>query len=65
MPEPAKVGARHYSVEFENDQILVRRIHYGPGVKSIMHGHPVTIGTSLSDARVKMTFPMASQKQCV
>ncbi len=38
--DPVKVDAKHYKVEFENDQVRVLRITYGPGEKSVMHEHP-------------------------
>jgi quercetin dioxygenase-like cupin family protein len=37
--DPVEVDAEHYSVEFENDQVRVLRIVYGPGEESTMHYH--------------------------
>lgn len=39
--DPAKVDPKHYQVLFEDDQIRVLRISYGPHEKSVMHEHPV------------------------
>ncbi len=33
----------------------VLRIKYGPGEKSVMHGHPASVAVFLTDGRVKMT----------
>ena len=37
--DAVKVDPEHYKVEFENDQVRVLRITYGPGEKSVMHSH--------------------------
>ncbi|HEY7293184.1 MAG TPA: hypothetical protein VH583_25335 [Vicinamibacterales bacterium] len=37
--DPAAVDPEHYKVEFENDQVRVLRIHYGPHEKGQMHEH--------------------------
>ena len=41
--DPAIVDSRHYKVEFENEKVRVLRIKYGPGEKSVMHGHPPSV----------------------
>ncbi|MEY2479165.1 MAG: hypothetical protein QOI04_92 [Verrucomicrobiota bacterium] len=33
--DAAKVDAKHYTVAFENDQVRVLKVHYGPGEKSV------------------------------
>ncbi|HWE50930.1 MAG TPA: hypothetical protein VG273_14145, partial [Bryobacteraceae bacterium] len=35
--DPAKVDSRHYNMEFENDQVRVLRVHFGPHEKGVMH----------------------------
>lgn len=55
--DAVKVDPKHYKVEFENDQVRVLRIQYGPGEKSVMHGHPNTVQVFLTDCHVKFTFP--------
>jgi mannose-6-phosphate isomerase-like protein (cupin superfamily) len=52
-----KVDAKHYKVEFENDQIRVLRITYGPHEKSVMHHHPANFAVFLTDAQAKFTMP--------
>lgn len=55
--DPAKIDARHYKIDFENDQIRVLRISYGPGEKSVMHHHPAGIAVFLTDGKGKFTYP--------
>jgi quercetin dioxygenase-like cupin family protein len=55
--DPVKVDPKHYKVEFENDQVRVLRVSYGPGEKSVMHGHPNTVLVCLADAKAKFTYP--------
>lgn len=55
--DPVKVDPKHYKVEFENDQVRVLRISYGPYEKSIMHEHPAGVAVFLTDSHVKMTLP--------
>lgn len=37
--DPVAVDPKHYKVEFENDQVRVVRIRYGPHDKSALHEH--------------------------
>ena len=55
--DPVKVDAKHYKVEFENAQVRVLRITYGPHEKSVMHGHPTSVAVFLTDATTKFTLP--------
>ena len=55
--DAAKVDPKHYKVEFENAQVRVLRIHYGAHEKSVMHHHPDSVVTFLTDAHVKFTLP--------
>ncbi len=55
--DPTKVDARHYKVVFENDQVRVVRITYGPGETSVMHYHPANAAVFLTDAQVRFTLP--------
>lgn len=64
-PSPAAASAhdavmvdpKHYKVDFENEQVRVLRITYGPGEKSVMHEHPANVAVFLSDGKAKFTFP--------
>jgi quercetin dioxygenase-like cupin family protein len=55
--DAAKVDPEHYKIEFENDQVRVLRITYGPGEKGEMHSHPEGMVITLNDAKGKFTFP--------
>jgi quercetin dioxygenase-like cupin family protein len=55
--DPVKVDPKHYTVAFENSQVRVLKIHYGPHEKSVMHKHPDSVVTFLSDSKVKFTTP--------
>lgn len=55
--DPVKVDPKHYKVEFENDQVRVLRITYGPHEKSVMHDHPAGQVIYLTDAHVKFGLP--------
>ncbi len=55
--DPVKVDPQHYKVEFENAQVRVLRIHYGPHEKSVMHSHPNSVAVFLTDGQVKFTYP--------
>ncbi len=48
---------KHYTVEFENDQVRVLRIKYGPHDKSVMHEHPANVAVFLTDVSAKFTLP--------
>ena len=54
--DAVKVDPKHYKVEFENDQVRVLRITYGPGEKSVMHEHPDAYAVFLTDVNGKFTF---------
>lgn len=56
-PDPVKVDAKHYKVEFENDKVRVLRITYGPHEKSVMHYHPGSVAVFLTDGQAKFTTP--------
>src|SRR6267143_5578269 len=55
--DPVKVDSKHYTVAFENSQVRVLRIKYGPHEKSVMHRHPNSVAIFVTDANGKFTFP--------
>jgi quercetin dioxygenase-like cupin family protein len=61
--DPVKVDAKHYTVEFENSQVRVLRIKYGPHEKSIMHRHPNAVAIFMTDANGTFTFPNGEPQQ--
>lgn len=56
-PDPVEVDPKHYKVELENDRVRVLRIKYGPGEKSVMHGHPALVGVFLTNGHSRFTYP--------
>jgi quercetin dioxygenase-like cupin family protein len=61
--DPVKVDAKHYTVEFENSQVRVLRIKYGPHEKSVMHRHPNAVAVFMTDANGTFTFPKGEPQQ--
>src|SRR3989475_5136989 len=55
--DPVKVDPTHYKVEFENDQVRVLRITYGPHEKSVMHRHPASVAVFLAEGQARFTLP--------
>ncbi|MFQ5818228.1 MAG: hypothetical protein ACE5H2_09790 [Terriglobia bacterium] len=55
--DPVQVDPKHYQVEFENDQVRVLRIRYGPREQGKLHTHRPRVGVWLTDAHVKHTYP--------
>ncbi len=51
------VDPKHYKVEFENDQVRVLRVTYGPHEKSVMHEHPAGVAVFLTENHGKFTYP--------
>jgi quercetin dioxygenase-like cupin family protein len=51
------VDPKHYKVEFENDQVRIVRVQYGPGEKSVMHEHLPYVAVNLTDGKVRFTGP--------
>lgn len=61
--DPVKVDPKHYKVEFENNQVRVLRIHFGPHEKSVMHEHPANVAVFLTDGHAKFTLPDGTTKE--
>ncbi len=55
--DATKADPKHYTVEFENSQVRVLRIRYGPREKSVMHSHPAGVVVMLTDSNNRFTFP--------
>ncbi len=47
----------HYTVVFENDQVRVLRIRYGPNEQGVMHSHPAGVAVYLDDISGEFTLP--------
>jgi quercetin dioxygenase-like cupin family protein len=61
--DPVKVDSKHYTVEFENAQVRVLRIKYGPHEKSVMHRHPNAVAVFMTDGSTTFTFPKGAPQQ--
>ena len=55
--DPTVVDAKHYKATFENDQVRVLKITYGPKEKSVMHEHPNAVAVFLTDGQIKFQLP--------
>ena len=55
--DPVVVDSAHYMVEFENEQVRVLRITYGPHEESVMHYHPAGVAVFLVDQKIRFTLP--------
>lgn len=55
--DPTEVDAKHYKSVFENDDVRVLRITYGPGEESVMHEHPAGVVVFLTDNQVTFALP--------
>src|SRR5437879_709622 len=54
--DPVKVDPKHYKVEFQNDQVRVVRVKFGPHESAPMHEHQLNrVVVYLRDQNVKMT----------
>ncbi len=48
--DPVQVDPKHHKVEFEDNQVRVLRITFGPGEKAPSHEHPAGVAVYLTDA---------------
>ena len=56
--DPVKVDPRHYQTEFENDQVRVLRVRYGPLERGPMHEHVLQrVVVYLTGQTMKVTTP--------
>jgi quercetin dioxygenase-like cupin family protein len=55
--DPIVVDAKHYKVMFENEQVRILKITYGPKEKSVMHEHPNAVAVFLTDGQIKFELP--------
>jgi len=55
--DAVKADPKHYKVVFENDQVRVLHITYGPHEKSVMHAHPPNVAVFLTDSVIRFAMP--------
>jgi uncharacterized RmlC-like cupin family protein len=54
--DPLKVDPKHYKLEFENDQVRVFRVNFGPHESALMHEHFLNrVVTYITDQDVQVT----------
>ncbi|MFQ5918458.1 MAG: cupin domain-containing protein [Thermoplasmata archaeon] len=51
--DAVEADSKHYKVEFENEQVRVLRIWYGPKETSEMHTHPDGVGVFLTNGAAR------------
>jgi quercetin dioxygenase-like cupin family protein len=53
--DATKAEPKHYKLAFENEQVQVVYIHYGPHEKSRLHSHPQGVVVNITEARLLFT----------
>src|SRR5579863_7075206 len=53
--DPMLVEPTHYRLAFENDQVQVVNIHYGPHEKSKLHSHPGGVVVYITAGHLRLT----------
>jgi beta-alanine degradation protein BauB len=53
--DPTKVESKHYRLAFENENVQVVNVHYGPHEKSSMHDHPGGVVVVLTGGHLQFT----------
>jgi hypothetical protein len=60
--DPVAVDPAHHKIEFENDQVRVLRINFGPSDTSVMHSHPCLIAIGVTNSSLLFHFPDGSTR---
>jgi len=55
--DPVAVAPGQYKVEFEDGDVRVLRVAYGPGEKSAMHEHPDCVAVYVTGGHIRITLP--------
>lgn len=55
--DPVAVAPGQYKVEYEDADVRVLRVVYGPGEKSAMHEHPDSVAVYLTGGHIRITLP--------
>src|SRR5258708_34024150 len=53
--DPVSADPKHYKVEFENDQVRVLRVTYGPHEKGAVHDRAAGVAVFLTGSHSKVT----------
>ena len=52
-----RIQPQHYTIDFENDDVRVMRIKYGPREKPLIHEYVEGVLVFLTDHHVRFTYP--------
>jgi quercetin dioxygenase-like cupin family protein len=63
--DPTLVEPKHYKLAFENDEVQVVDVHYGPHEKSTMHSHPGGVVVYITEGHLKFTDAHGSVKEVI
>jgi len=61
--DPTVVESKHYKRAFENDEVQVVDVHYGPHEKSKMHSHPGGVVVYVTGGHLKFTDEKGNVKE--
>lgn len=61
--DPMAVEPTHYKLAFENDEVQVVDVHYGPHEKSKMHSHPGGVVVYVTSGHLKFTDENGNVKE--
>jgi quercetin dioxygenase-like cupin family protein len=53
--DPTKIEPTHYKIAFENENVQVVNVHYGPHEKSSLHSHPGGVVVVLTEGHLRFT----------
>ncbi len=53
--DPTKVEPKHYTLAFQNAEVEVVDVHYGPHEKSALHDHPGGVVVVLTSGHLRFT----------
>lgn len=61
--DPTVVEPTHYKLAFENDEVQVVDVHYGPHEKSKMHSHPGGVVVYITEGHLRFTDEKGNFKE--
>ena len=61
--DPTVVEPTHYRLAFENDEVQVVDVHYGPHEKSKMHSHPGGVVVYVTEGHLRFTDDKGNVKE--
>lgn len=61
--DPTIVEPTHYKLAFENDEVQVVDVHYGPHEKSKMHSHPGGVVVYITGGHLRFTDEKGEVKE--